>query len=714
MSAAAPVTAIPYVALGGVPLSIDVGQDHGWTITSGVKPFMAIFDVSTGRAVAIKERGKTQLADAHGPQGGTRTRDQAARVGPLSFEIRVPNKTPLEIKGLYVLSDQPGTNRNKRGVLIADRRWLWPKIRVERSYNMRRRTGEFRLLQGDVTPIQVAAKAPDYAYRRATMNGEKPWTAREVLEDVLLELCGEGGWVIDGDLPIQDTIEGLYLRGDGDAMLERVLGFLPGTSVYPHPDGKIHVYNTLKNGEINAAMSAGTPRWGTGNWLVVDRSLIRPKRVHVYFGRELEVRFDYLESGVQGTRTRGREPRSLENVLPCPDPLLTLADGRTVAMGTWITVEEGLAAWAALADFPAEKGPLDQARIRRFYMTGLAFLHHLFAMQVGTHEINQTWARRINAIQEHWRRTFRVLSPWRDKIRSFRGYRVAIVDQENGTRARSDAYFDHVVKLGARGLTKNEQGDDCGWNTTSWAEDLADAKVAPADVEVLDEENGVIRITPRLDLGGLAVAIAPGTVNEIPKASAGEITTLWGKVHLDEDWKLALVVTVVQDVPNDLGRLHLETVTASQAIALLPGVAPPPPGTGPDVETGVDEGIDTARFAWVDAESAAIEEAIFTGVAPPVGLMINPETVRELAVAQAARVYSLLLDRGEGSFAVSLKPDVVPVGALQQVTHRVSRPSEREVITTTALVMPPIVVPPSVTSLLSESVRRTVQRLVQQ
>lgn len=715
MSRDAAVTEIPYVALGGVPLSLDLGEEHGWTITSGVQPFQAAFDLTRSRAEAIFERGKVQLASA---DGTTRTRDRPPAVGPLSFELRVPGKAPLEVRGLYVVATQPGATINRLGLLIVDQRWLWKRILLVRDYNRRRRAPEFRVLQGDVTPLQVAARAPDYYYARASLkDGTRPWTAKEILEDVLEELCGPGGYVFDDEPTIQDTVEGLELKGEGDAELQRVLGYLPGMQVYPGPDGRIHVYNTLKNGEIAAATNAGVALWGTGNWVVVDRSLIRPARVHVYFGREIEVRYDYLEDEQGNLRsiTPGREPRDLENVLPSPDASLTLTSGRVVAMGTWITVQEALDAWAALPDYPDHAGPLDQARIRRFYMAGLTFLHHLFTMQVGTSEINQVWARRINALKEHWRRTFRVLPQWRDKVRSFRAYRVAIVDQENGTRARAEAYFDHVVKLGARGLTKFARGDDLGWNTESWAEDLADAKVAPAEVQVVDEDNGIIHISPRLDLGGLATAIAPGTVeaDEIPKANAGEATTLWTKVSLDDSWKLSLVVTCVQDVPNDLGRLHRETVTAEEAMALLPGAPAPGVCRGPDFETMVSEQVETARWAWVDDQETALEEAFFDGKAPPLELMINPEIVRSLAKAQAARVMALSLDRGEGSFAVSLNPAVVPTGSLQQVTHKVSRPDERKVLTTTTLVMPPIVVQPSLSSLLPESHRRVVRRLVQ-
>lgn len=704
-----PVTEIPTVTLGGVELSLEVGQVHSWALTSGTQPHQAIFEVTAARARQILERGQAQFQSAG---TGTRPRNQPAPVGPLTLEIRAPGRDPVVIQGLYVQASQPGGSINTAAVLVADRRWLFRRVLIRRDYNIRRRTGEFRVLEGEVRPLQVATRAADVAYRPATLKGDKPWKAREILEDVLTELCGQGGWVIDEDLPFADTVEGLVLKDPGDEALQRVLGFLPGAAVYAGLDGRLHVYNALRNGEIAVATAAGRPLWNTGNWAVVDRSFLRPQRVHVYFGRELEVRYDYSDDNANATRVRGREPRHLENVLPSPDATLTLANGRVVALGTWITVDQALAAWRALEDFPPELTEhLSQAGIRRFYMAGLSFLHHLFSHQVGTSELNAVWAKRINALQDHWRRTFRLLPAWRDKIATLRAYRCAVVDEETGTRAAAQAYFDHVVKLGARGLTKFAKGNDLGWNTTSWAANLAEGKVAPADVEVLDEDNGIIRITPRLDLGGLAVAVAPGTVDVIPKATAGETTTLWAQCSLAASWDLAVVVTCSQAVPNDLGQMHRETVAARDAYALLPGVVE---GVhrAPDADTLVSEGIETARWGWVDDQATALEETFFDGKPPPPALMVNPATVRALAQAQAARVHAALLDRGEGSFAVPLKAGVVPTGSLSQVIYKVARPDEKSVVTTTTLVMPPIVVSPSITSLLPESVRRVVQKLV--
>lgn len=710
------VATIPRARLGDEPLSIRRGENHAWTITSGTAPFQAIFEVTKARAKRILERAKDQLALAS-PDGRTRLRNQPPPTGPLTFKIEAPGKPPVEIRGLYVMSNQPTADRNTTGLLVSDCRWLAQRVHVERSYNVRRTTGEYRLLQGEVTPHQVAPRVADFGYRRATLREGIPWTARQILEDVLTEVFGAAGFVMPGKIPFEDSVEGLVLHEPGDEAIARVLAFLPGLSIFPGLDGRIVVYNTLDKSE--EAAIARMPRLLAGGWARVDRSLLRPAFVRAYSIRELELRFDYFEGDTR-TVVVGREPRSLENVLPCPDVTLTLVSGHTVAAGTWITFDEFIEALVLKNDYPggensvfpggAGLGPLTQSLIRRFYMAGHTNLMAVFAAVEGAGEINKLWARRIAAVQEHWRRTFRVLPQWVDKVRSFKARRVAITDQENGTRARADAYFDHIVKLSNKGLATLARNNDLGWPVNGWAEDLANAEVSPADVEVLDEDVGIIQITPKPDPGGLVAAYAPGALDvSMPKITPGDATVLWGQVSLSATFKLATVISAIQDVPNNEGRLHCEVVAAADAVKLL-GVESAGECRGPDWE--VAAGDDTARYAWVDGRKGEIEEAVFAGAEPPNDLMINRDTIRDVAVAQAARVYAYLLDRAEGSFTVSLTPDVVPTGSLQQVTYGV-RYDGRKTITYTTSVLPPIVLAPSVQALLPESTRKVLRRMVQ-
>ena len=72
----------------------------------------------------------------------------------------------------------------------------------------------------------------------------------------------------------------------------------------------------------------------------------------------------------------------------------------------------------------------------------------------------------------------------------------------------------------------------------------------------------------------------------------------------------------------------------------------------------------------------------------------------------------MLLDRGEGQFAVSLAPATIPTGNVQSVTHSVSRRGQA-VVAATTVTMPPMTVPASVWSLMPEGPRRLLRGLQQ-
>ena len=68
--------------------------------------------------------------------------------------------------------------------------------------------------------------------------------------------------------------------------------------------------------------------------------------------------------------------------------------------------------------------------------------------------------------------------------------------------------------------------------------------------------------------------------------------------------------------------------------------------------------------------------------------MINRDRVKALAKARAAMVYSVLLDRYEGSVTVPLDPSILPTGSATQVTHTVE---EIEVLLGPAIeIVPPV------------------------
>lgn len=703
---------VPRVTLGGVELSLREEDEHGWTEQAGTKPAMRTFVLSRHRAEAIFARGGEQLSSG---DARTRTRTSPPPVGPLEFIIESENRPTLRVAGLYVIATQPGDDDNTLGVLVADRRWLLQRELVDRVYNARRPSGERRLIGADLVPIEVATTVADFTYRRTSLKEDgTPWTARDVLDDVLLECLGPGGWVYDDEPPFSEPVETFSPPKRGDEAVAAALALLPGMDIYPGADGRIHVYNTLSGADLAAAPAAGRIVAGSGMYQLVDRRLARPAEVAVYTDREQELRVDVFERE-SVTIVRGREPAIAENVVKIPDSSLTLTDGRVVHQGTWITIEQALDAWAADTANPTNNpnGPLTFDMLLACYPAGFTYLQNLYAMDVPMASGNPIWGARIKALEEHFRRTFRLLPAWTDKIRSLRAYRVAVLDAENGTPAPSPAFFDYVVKPSTRGLAmRGQDNSKAGLIHEDWAELLADAKPGPADVDVIDPVNGIFRISPRTDLTGFGERILLGTLDgDAPIFTAGDVrsaTHLWSQVGMSSEFRLSTVLTVVPDAPNNEGRLHREIVSPAEAQDAL-GIELGECG-GPPWHTFASD--TTARFAWLDGKKDALLEAVYTGAEPPAEALTNPEQVRDVAVAQAARVYALLADRVEGQWAVSLNPEVTVAGSIRSVTHSVKRLGLTYLLLT-RLSAPPILSAPSTLALLPDATRRALRRLVQ-
>ena len=717
--------------LAGVSLQARQGEAHGWSLVAGVQPFVREFLVSASIADAIYARAlKVTYPGAAGDNPRT-TRPRGTPTwprGPVELVLAGGPGEPVTIKGLYVIARGPGDDPlNTESLLVADARWLWRTRVVVTRYNVARPTAERRWLDGELTPPEVARTEADLAFERATLKDlARPWTAREVLEDVLAYVAGHGGARV-GVTPLQDVVQGLELFDQGDAAVQRALALVPGILPWVDAEGIVRTLSLYDGTEVAAftrAQQGLTPGVLSGSWGVPDRSLALPPAVQVGFEREHEVRFDYSETSSSATRVRqqpGREEPTLELVVPQPDVTLALSDGKAVAMGTYLRFyDEWLPAVSALADYPATVGALTQDVILRWFLAGMSQPHLVYSADVPG-AASLLWSRRLSAVSQHWRQTFRLLPQWVDKIRSVEARRASIVSTETGARARSEAFCDYVVKPTFRGMAPKGQ-QELGRTVTGYAAQIKDCRPAPFLVDVVDPRVGLIRLTPRTDLVGLGEQVVPGSCSSFPSASAATNTALWHQVTLDAAWNLSVVLTVIPSVPNDTRRLWWETVTLADAVKALSGA-----GASADRVTRVRgkpgnshkalgpvryvlSGDTTARFAWRDEDATAIKESIWTGAPPPRDLLVNPTDVRDVAVAQAARVVAPLLPRGVGRVVVSLDKDALPTGNLLSVTHEV-----RGALATTTLQAPaPGADTPSVWSLLPERTRRIVARLVQE
>lgn len=681
--------------LAGVELTLDPGGVM-WALRGGVEPFQRTFFTTKKRAEEIYA-------------GGNR--------GPMELVIRPGGYDEFRARNLTALALVPG-DYNTLGIVVADARWRLSRQTVTREYNVRKNSGDVSLIGS--TRLEIAQNNPDVVFKAFSLKDGRPWTPTEILDDVLGELFGAGNYVVsEGALKFSVPVENLFVDDNGGAALGRVLGYLPGASIYMHPDGRARVYSTIDGSEEDVVSRMRAPLVGSPVLRKVNRSSIRPKDVHVEFEREIELRLDYDEQDQSPsvTRTRGvpQPPRILQNVIPVTDPTVELR-GETRGRGSWLLMEDWLASIAEKADGDAL---LTQPLILQYYFSGLQYLRMLLGNQfIAAGAMKGTdllWWQRMNAVLKHWRRTFRIHPDWVDQIRTIRPYRAAIIDQENGIRAKAEAFADITIKPSVRGLLRGAAtGDFAAFVVDGYAADLTDAEPIPADIEIVDEANGIFEVAFRTDLLGFGDQVAPGRIQGTAPQIAvfgaySDAKETWEKTKIDPAWKLSVVLTVTPATPNDSRRFLRETVSITDALALLPS-AKVGEAFGPDWYLRIGAGVETARYGWRDSLSTQIEDAVFNGADMPEELLVNGESIRAVALASAARVQSLLLDRYEGEQNVSWSPGILPTGSMAQVTHAID-PSG---IAYTNVQLPPITAAPDIYSLLPDSVRKVLLRQVVQ
>lgn len=694
--------------LGGYELALRPGTAITWALTYGVQPQTTTIAIKKGDVDKILRRGRKQFPSQ------VRTRDRSGDESSLTLEIvdTADSSRNVTQQGLYLIGVGPGDELNTQLVQLADRRWLAPRTVVRRTYNQRRESGTRRLLRAsELTAIQLGVSAPDYVFRRATLKDGRPWTAREVLGDVLEEVFGPGGYDVPTSLPgLSDDVESLELYDRGDEALSRVLALIPGYELFVDYDGKVKVACAYDGSELK--MLRSLPKQNAGSWVVSNREAIVPQSFRVFAQVETELRFDFVES--TGTRTRqepGRESLLLENVIINPVLELTLADGTVSTYGEALPIETFLAAINLLISSDGLARPeITQADLRRVWLGDWAGWSTGYLTSAASGAVRTKWQTILSALRSHWRRTYRVLPQWRDKIQGLRAIRVAILDPENGTRAPATVHAQWIMRISQLGLEPRFDARQNLLNDDYSSGELS-GQVSPFSVVVLSSDQGLIQLIPRTDEDGVAQGYTLGTVaaNAAPTADIRDALVLWSQVPLSSGLSIAVVMSAIKDVPNGTDSLYPTTVTLAQAAAKL-GVQAPQ-ASGPDYELRIFE--DRARFAWTESNAESIRQAYFDGAQMPADALVNKDAIESLALAHAARKLSDLIPRALGTVRIPMRP-VKPTGSVRSVVHTLSVPSTgigaRGETTVSA---PGVVNSPSVWSLLPEGVRRVLRQQVE-
>ena len=644
-----------------------------WTLIRGVSPSLAQFEVIPNVADEIFGVGNDEhvLNIELDPQ-----RSSSESGGDIDIK-------KVTVNQLSAITERHGSTPHTRIIVLADKRWKWPRRYVSRSYNVTRRGGDFRMM-GNVR-IENATPTPLISFAAFSLINETTrWTAIEVLADIMDALG-----VVQYELPIKRPeelpIQNLFIDAQGHTAVEEVLRYLPGLSLYVNYDGTVVFFDINDGSEVEIANELGPLVTQSGQIGRVQRQRIRPKRIEVLFTREIELRFDYIRPASDFSllpSLRGDDDRrELENVMPSPDIEIEI-DGTTYAAGTFITFDQAYSAWAG-SESPNAPGPFDELTMRKGFVKGLAYESQLYGLDAQG-EPDMVWQRRIRAALRHWRMTYRINQKWLDRIAAMRPVRVAVIDKLTGQRAPAAVFAHYLCKPTYRGIYKKLNGGsnriESGWVVPGWSKLLSEATIAPADFKIINKEAGIIRAYPMRDPYGEADKVIWADVDdsEIPEEApdsrrAAEIRMLWEKCEIKEEFGLAAVFSCIQGSPNTEAKFHKVIVRPHEVEGILGKTVGP--SLGPVLQVRIDPSIETARFAWSDIDALAIERAFIEGNAPHndiESLLINKEVVEDIAKAAAAAALQQFLDRVEGNITGLINGAIEIGGTVQSVTHTVA------------------------------------------
>jgi len=730
--------------LGGQPLAGTVS----WGLTTGVRPFVTTVTMSRGALAAL-------LASGAGAGGASTPGGGSVPKKPVDLVLSSGGRSKT-FRGIYILHQSPGPSPAVAAVTIADRRWLWPNCLYRRFLNIRRKSGTKRLLSPNaLDPMTID---PKFIFARwSLIDREKRWTAPDLLSDLGDALArwekqetGEtpdwnfSGIVDSAALPIQD----LELDSGLDAAIERALAYLPGMDVYVTAEGAVRFFWRTDEKEMDEIRKAGPEVQFRGHIEPISFARTRPRKVRVYFDAEVELAFRHVEAantGATSDRPMGVDDLFIENVLPIPDPTLSVG-GVTMTTGTYITHAEAYVAWGAL---PGIGQALD------FPLVCAAFVPYQnlwnAMLMLGAASPRVDWAARIGSVQQTFRQTFRINPAWTDRISDLRAYRVATINTETGSRGDATVFSDFCYVASMRSLLAEQLNDQSiGYclNVATYPTDdtIADDDIAaPATVTVDDAEQGIFSVSyvaelfspyqatlpSQIELQGANTqpghVVAATQAGPSPFLGRGSNRPLGFNVlgqydsppQLTASHKLIAILTAVPASPNSKKALVY--------VDILPGQVAPFPGSdtcdGPMLEVHVGAAIETARVAWIDRRAADIRQ-FFTQEAgdpgpndafPLADLVVNygesaggAASLFEIAKAEAARIWHAQRDRSVGSATFGFRGDAEIRGAITGVHHELSVQGSL----TTRYDLPGRLEPLSILRYLSGTVLRIIRRLI--
>jgi hypothetical protein len=618
--------------IGGVTLSAN--ESVVWRLTTGVQPYTTALSCS---AEDWEQTLKGQMGQ------------------DLTLTLKSGNNgQTYTIGNVTILHELGRASRHRAVFVVADRRWKWRYTIFRRDFNMIKKTGNktaiFENVPTALTQYIDTYRYRDYSLDQDTQGQKTTWTTRRALESVLDDIV-EGqydfeSWPVTDDGGSEEfKIQNLSIRDSADGAIGRLLSYVPGANLYIGLDGRVKLYNAADNAEMLEVFNGLPHQTKLGHYGVeIDKKAIRPKKVYVYYEREVECLLDFDDDTPESTYVQpDRTTPYVENVcqtvdeqLPIYeyDPITNTYAQRTPAPGTWVTFSEFLLACNNAQRSDANPWTWDTLKVH--YMLG-SLLGSLApgaadGVAAGDDEFISI-AERVNQIESNFRRTFRINRLLTSKVERWLPVRSAMFDPMTGARAQACVWgqYCYMPTTKQRMIYPTQDEDKKGLyvNVDTYGRSQREGKKfielapSPARVQFVDEQEGVFRVDWIKQPYGLQESMIPSLVVTAADTSSlkpqtadlakqdDELLVAGAKRQgsnnygiLKSECRFKAMVSFIPAAPNNKSKLYRVEVTPEDVTSFMNGDVKIENGDGPPLEMYVSPGELTARFAWTDDAAA--------------------------------------------------------------------------------------------------------------
>lgn len=624
--------------------------------------------------------------------------------------ITPQNGQPKTFKKVKVVREMQSDHPLRRYVILSDIRFDFPRTYVKENYNLRTAMGQTELLNVQGVPIEIDPIRYLITYATSSLrNGTTPWTADQIVADVLTRKLGVNFSVLYRSLGGYEPND-VQLDGPGNIALAQAMAAMGGLDMRVNDDGDVELVDAMLGAEkslIETCIPYALRFMGMMRW--VSLANVAPESVMVGFDADMEVRADgYLQYPGSQITASGVAWPTLDNVIQVTDRQLATTDPTSgkaynAVAGSYLPVDQWFAAVAADTLVPAPPVPAGVSWSRlyalRDYMRGLMEFWYVTG-NTGGLEPSQAWSNRYRSYREHLLKTWR-LNPAFARLclpGSIRAVRARLLDPANQTRQPTPVYMDYCRKPSIRGVRDVK---DFGWNNhcipgTPTGQQVGPSKIysdpafpdqvleistctqAPVEVRCADNVAGIFRLGFKKDVHDHTIEIVPGLVQQLPTNNLDQVNrgagiAYWENASLCGTQRIILVFTAVPAAAP----LYFVTVSPQDALSRLQVSSSVTP-KGPTFQTRVGPALQTARIAWEDNNRNATQ-AVFASTDRNNAQNIlqafqplNLDILKDYARSVAAVLYAAMLDHYEGDAQVGFVPSAMPIGSLVNVTHVVT------------------------------------------